>query len=68
MNKTQHRHFAVEVLGAVSGPVYDTMNAAHEAKNAAIRTARAQYNAALDADDVAAIDAAGKTLDALLES
>lgn len=46
MNKQAHKNFAVNVLGVDEG-AYDAMNAEHEAKNAAIRTARYEYEVAM---------------------
>lgn len=47
MNRTTHKNFAVNALKAISSSAYDEMNAKHEAKNAAIRAARAEWNDAL---------------------
>ncbi len=62
MNATQHRAFATQALG-VSAKIYDEMNAAHETRNAAIRTARAEWEKALG---TANEDAAAAKLDAAL--
>jgi len=48
MNRTQHKSFAVNVLG-VDAKIYDEMNAANEAKNAMIRKMRAASTEELDA-------------------
>lgn len=62
MNKQAHRNFAINSCG-VSPAIYDSMNAKHEARNAAIRAARREYDVALVtgspdlADKAAALDA-----------
>ena len=43
MNHTEHKNFAVNALKAISSDAYDEINASHEAKNAAIRSARADW-------------------------
>jgi len=60
MNATQHKNFAVNVLG-VSEKFYNKLNADNTAKNAAIRKARAEWYDAL-INDPAQADEKAKVL------
>lgn len=65
MNRTAHKNFATTVLG-VSEKSYDDMNAKHEAKNAAIRAARAEWEDALMNGTRQDIDKKAAALDKVL--
>lgn len=64
MNRTQHKPHAMSA-GFVTEEIYEKMNAANKAKNRAIRAARAEYNALIDAAaPFSEIDKAGAKVDA----
>lgn len=66
MNRTAHKNFAVNALKAISSSAYDEMNANHEAKNAAIRAARAEWETALMNGTREEIDQKSAALDKVL--
>ena len=66
MNRTAHKNFAVNVLNAISSSAYDEMNATHEAKNAVIRAARAEWENALINGSQQDIDQKAAALDKVL--